>query len=262
MMNNINPDNLSEEVMELLDLYVVGALDDNEIVQAKNILSVSSQAKSYVDEQIDKLSNLEMDSPSNPKLFESIKKEIAAKNDGNKINSNISEISAAPSIKKSSNNKLSYFAIAASVLAVLISVSLISTKPDNKTNSTASKKMDMKKDMELFSSEKTTQKMQLTSTSENISIDLMMNDKGMVMIDGRILDSLTDTETYQLWAIVADASPGSNGTKVISAAVLGSDPDILMTHVDGDVRGFAITREVSGGVVASNNEAMYAHMLA
>ena len=78
-MNNFDPTNLSDDICELLDLYVIGALDDNEESQVKNILSVSSNAKTYVDEQREVLANLEMDSPSNPALFDSIKNEISKK---------------------------------------------------------------------------------------------------------------------------------------------------------------------------------------
>jgi len=53
-------------------------------------------------------------------------------------------------------------------------------------------------------------------------------------------------ETYQLWAIVGD--------RVISAGILGPDPDVAAFHVSGKVAGFALTVEVAGGVVSSEQE--------
>ena len=79
-MENFNSAELNEEVSELLDLYVVGALDDNEISEVKSILSVSPSAKNYIDEQRALLSRFEEDTPSNPILFDSIKKELSKSN--------------------------------------------------------------------------------------------------------------------------------------------------------------------------------------
>lgn len=259
-MNN-DPEIVSDGILELLDLYVVGALDEKESVQAKNILSVSAYAKSYVYEQRALLSNLETDAPSDPRLFVSIKSAISKNAVVNEDAAKVADITRAASLRKTTRTKISYLAIAASIFAVVISISIVFTGTSN-TSNTASKNMDMKKDMEMFASQKTTQKMALANANGDAKVELMMDDKGNVMVDGRSLETLSKTETYQLWAIVADSTPGSNGSKVISAGVFGNDPDITMTHVDGDIKGFALTREVSGGVVKSNNEALYSHMLA
>ncbi|MCU0281497.1 MAG: anti-sigma factor [Acidimicrobiia bacterium] len=58
--------------------------------------------------------------------------------------------------------------------------------------------------------------------------------------------ALTAEETYQLWAIVGD--------RVISAGVLGPDPEVAAFHVSGEIAGFALTVEVAGGVVSSEQE--------
>lgn len=52
--------------------------------------------------------------------------------------------------------------------------------------------------------------------------------------------------TYQLWAIV--------GTERISAGVLGPNPGVAPFRIAGEVIGLAITEEVAGGVVASENQ--------
>jgi anti-sigma factor RsiW len=62
------------------------------------------------------------------------------------------------------------------------------------------------------------------------------------------LPVLGDDRTYQLWGIV--------GEQVISLGVLGTEPSVSVFEVDDKVPvdGFAVTEEVSGGVVSSAND--------
>ena len=61
------------------------------------------------------------------------------------------------------------------------------------------------------------------------------------------LAPLEDTRTYQLWVI--------NGSEdVISAGVLGAAPAPAVFTWTGDIAGFALTREVAGGVVSSEGD--------
>jgi anti-sigma-K factor RskA len=78
------------------------------------------------------------------------------------------------------------------------------------------------------------------------SVVLGSNGVGYVYSD--TLPALAADRTYQLWAIVDG--------RVISAGILGADPAISPFQVVGDVDGFAITDEVAGGVVTSENEAV------
>lgn len=58
------------------------------------------------------------------------------------------------------------------------------------------------------------------------------------------LETLEETKTYQLWVINTDED-------VISAGAIGNDPVASTFTWTGDVAGFALTREVAGGVVSS-----------
>ncbi|HUR76853.1 MAG TPA: anti-sigma factor [Acidimicrobiales bacterium] len=60
------------------------------------------------------------------------------------------------------------------------------------------------------------------------------------------LPAINSQRTYQLWAII--------GTERISAGLLGSSPKVAPFRVAGNIVGFAITEEVAGGVVASENQ--------
>ncbi|HEY6634680.1 MAG TPA: anti-sigma factor [Acidimicrobiia bacterium] len=58
------------------------------------------------------------------------------------------------------------------------------------------------------------------------------------------LAALESDRTYQLWVI-------NDAAEVISAGVLGADPAPAVFTWTGDVSGFALTREVAGGVISS-----------
>lgn len=261
-MQNFDPQNLSEDVLELLDLYVMGALDEDEIAQVKNILSVSFAAKEYVDEGRNALSLLEPDSASDTALLDSIKKKITdvshpERSEVSQSSNNVKILSSTQNARKRLPN---IFAIAASLLLVAVSVALFTTSSNNKPTLTADGKKNMQEQLVAFGKSKTTKSMKLQGAG-NDAVSLMMNDSGEVMVDGRNLGKLTKYETYQLWAIIEDES-AADGVKIISASVLGNAPYISMTHIDGKVKGFAITKEVSGGVTSSSNDPLYAHMLA
>jgi len=65
------------------------------------------------------------------------------------------------------------------------------------------------------------------------------------------LDPLGPDRTYQLWVVTAD-------DLVISAGVLGGDPAPARFTWSGEVAGFALTREVAGGVVSSAGDVVAA----
>lgn len=73
---------------------------------------------------------------------------------------------------------------------------------------------------------------------------LVPDGSGYLWTDG--LPRTAADRTYQLWAIV--------GTERISAGVLGPSPSVAPFRFAGDVVGLAVTEEVAGGVVASQNQ--------
>jgi anti-sigma-K factor RskA len=68
---------------------------------------------------------------------------------------------------------------------------------------------------------------------------LTADGEGFVIPSG--LDPLDEARTYQLWVVTPDE-------QVISAGVLGNDPAPSRFTWSGDVSGFALSREVAGGV--------------
>lgn len=76
---------------------------------------------------------------------------------------------------------------------------------------------------------------------------VVIGDDGIGYIYADNLPDLGADRTYQLWAIV----DGAEGQQIISAGIIGSDPDISPFQVTGDLVGLAITNEIAGGVVTS-----------
>lgn len=64
------------------------------------------------------------------------------------------------------------------------------------------------------------------------------------VLPGDGLEPLANDRTYQLWVITPDE-------QVISGGVLGNEPGVAAFTWSGPVSGFALTREVAGGVVES-----------
>jgi anti-sigma-K factor RskA len=96
---------------------------------------------------------------------------------------------------------------------------------------------------------------QAATDPESIVADFLVDDVAVAQVvltaDGRgyviptdELVGLEDDRTYQLWVI-------NNAEDVISAGVLGAQPAPATFTWTGDVSGFALTREVAGGVVSS-----------
>jgi anti-sigma-K factor RskA len=79
-----------------------------------------------------------------------------------------------------------------------------------------------------------------------VSVDVVYRPDGTGYLIGDSLPALDADRTYQLWAIVGD--------RVISAGVFGADPGIAPFQVVGEVAGLALTDEVAGGVVSSEQQ--------
>jgi len=83
------------------------------------------------------------------------------------------------------------------------------------------------------------------TASGGLSVDVVLGADGVGYVYTDRLPALDAGRTYQLWVI--------NDNGVISAGIFGSD-GVAPFHLDGAVAGLAITEEIAGGVVASEND--------
>lgn len=78
------------------------------------------------------------------------------------------------------------------------------------------------------------------------AVHAVLTADGDGFIDGSSLPTLPNNRTYQLWAIV--------GERVISVGIMGSRPEVSAFRVEGQLAGLAISEEVLGGVVVSEQD--------
>lgn len=91
----------------------------------------------------------------------------------------------------------------------------------------------------------------LRADSTAASTTIVLTSDGTGYVADSTLPDLPAGRTYQLWAVVDG--------RVISAGVLGADPDIVPFRVDPDgLEALAITEEVAGGVAVSENPILVA----
>jgi anti-sigma-K factor RskA len=83
-------------------------------------------------------------------------------------------------------------------------------------------------------------------TAGSTVADAVVTTDGEGFIDGSALPTLAENRTYQLWAIV--------GERVISVGVMGNRPEISAFRVEGQLAGLAISEEILGGVVVSEQD--------
>jgi anti-sigma-K factor RskA len=76
--------------------------------------------------------------------------------------------------------------------------------------------------------------------------DVVVTTDGEGFIDGSTLPTLAENRTYQLWAIV--------GERVISVGIMGNRPETTAFRVEGQLAGLAISEEILGGVVVSEQD--------
>ena len=87
--------------------------------------------------------------------------------------------------------------------------------------------------------------LQVPNTDET-AFSAILGPDGAGFLTAESLPALSDDRTYQLWAIVDD--------RIISAGVLGADPDVSPFRVEGNLVGLAVTEEIVGGVAVSEND--------
>jgi hypothetical protein len=96
-----------------------------------------------------------------------------------------------------------------------------------------------------------TQRLTLGSQVSGSNAIIVLMPDGTGFLAEHTLQPLPPDRTYQLWAIIDG--------KIISAGILGADPEVVPFRIDPQgFTGFAITEEVVGGVEASENDVVVA----
>ena len=88
----------------------------------------------------------------------------------------------------------------------------------------------------------------LRSPDDDVRATAVVAPDGSGYILGSSLPELDDDRTYQLWGVREGA--------VISLGILGNEPEVVAFHMDQSIEALAITAEVAGGVEKSANDAV------
>lgn len=230
-----------EEVLDLIAAYAVDALEPDERRRAEVALATDRELRAELDEHHAVLAILATavdPLPSTPsfQVWERITDAIDGTDEVSPPLASVHDIRTQQRFTKWSA-ALSFAAIA---MAVLLGVSVIQLQRARQTPAVDVAIQELLDDPTAVVATLTA----VDDSSTEARIVLGADGVGYVYADS--LPVLDPTRTYQLWAIVED--------RVISAGVLGHDPDNSPFQVVGAVVGFAITEEVAGGVPVSEGE--------
>jgi anti-sigma-K factor RskA len=220
------------EMIDLVPLYALDALDGEEERVLVEHLGTCSRCRAALDEYLDVAANLVHDQPAPEELWERISTAIFTEE---ATGSNV-----VPLVRPRPSLFWKWATAVAAALAFVFGAIVLNDNlgGDGLTGddiiAAASRLADQPGTfVGDFSVEDVTV----------AQVVLTADGRGFV-IPTESLDPLDDARTYQLWVI--------NDTEdVISAGVLGNRPEPSTFTWTGEVIGFALTREVAGGVVSS-----------
>jgi anti-sigma-K factor RskA len=221
----------NHEMQDLLPLYALDALEGDELSDLERHLETCPECRRELDGYLAGATALVVDEPASDEGWARIRAAIGG--DDASVVTPITRERADTSVWKW---VASAAAVAALVLAGFLAVQLTDNGPAGDSAVVAAADA-------------------AAGESGSIVADFTVDDVAVAEVvlapDGRgfliptdDLQPLDADRTYQLWVI-------NDETDVISAGVFGPDPSPATFTWTGDVSGFALTREVAGGVVSS-----------
>jgi anti-sigma-K factor RskA len=234
------------ELDALLGAYALDALDASERSRVEEYLARNESARREVDELRESAAALALapidDHRAPPELWERISETIAT-------DDVTDELAVRRARRGWSPRWVLGTAAAAAILVVVFAVQVISLQRDLDdarardpdalaARYDAATRVDGARQLELVADR----------GAEVARLVLLPDGTGLIVNDA--LAGLPPEQTYQLWVLMGEASSPT----VISAGVLGSDPQAASFTTEGPVVGFAITVERAGGVTQSEQE--------
>ncbi|NND01410.1 MAG: hypothetical protein HKN91_01355 [Acidimicrobiia bacterium] len=231
----------NDDMHDLLAAYAVDAVSPEERSIVEVALAGDPQLRKELDEHRTVLALLAEavdphPSTPSPLVWDQISAEIAGVDEVSPKLASVRDIQA----QKRFSRWTATLAFAAMALALLLGVSVFQLQQERGTPAFETAIQELLDDPSA-----------IVATLEaagtvNADARIVLGSDGVGYVYADSLPVLDASRTYQLWAIVDD--------RVISAGVLGADPDNSPFQVVGDVAGFAITEEVAGGVPVSEGE--------
>lgn len=222
----------NHEMMDLVPLYALDALDGREQADFVEHLETCSQCQVALDEYHGVAVNLIHDQPASEEVWERISAALTIEG--------ATESNVIPPSRPRSNLAWRWTAAVAAAFALVLGALVI---------------VDNVGDEGLTGDDIVAAASRLADQPGTFVGEFVVDDLTVAQLllsaDGRgfvipteSLDPLDEARTYQLWVI-------NDTGDVISAGVLGHAPGPSTFTWTGEVSGFALTREVAGGVVSS-----------
>ncbi|HEU4319876.1 MAG TPA: anti-sigma factor [Acidimicrobiia bacterium] len=220
-----------DTLMELAALYALDALEGGELVDFEEHLDGCEACQAEVDSYRAVASQLVVDEPATDTTWGLIRDRIA---DSAEV------VQLDPGRRDPADRPWKWVAavaaVAALVLAGVLAVQLIAAPGLSDASVVAAAETAATEDGSIVGDF-------LVDGVPVAQVVLTEDGRGFV-IPSDDLAALDETQTYQLWVI-------NDSEEVISAGVLGAAPAPATFTWTGDISGFALTREVAGGVISS-----------
>lgn len=221
------------QTLELIPLYALGALEDHEAAELSAHLETCPTCREELDANLEVAASFTADAPAPAALWARIEAEI----DQDSSRNNVVDISTARRSAPWAKWVLGAAAAGALVLAgVLVGQNRgFADLTDQGAIIAASQAAANQSDSLVAD---------FLVDGEAVAQVVVSADGTGYLIPNDNLASLDPDRTYQLWVITPDEL-------VISAGVIGSEPRPAVFTWNDEIAGFALTREVAGGVVSS-----------
>lgn len=220
------------EILELMPLYALDTLEGDEHLAVRNHLATCDRCMDDLQGYHSVAAGLTGDAPAPAHLWEKIEAQLGEATQG--------EVVSIEKARRSSGFATWVLGAAAAVALVIVGVLVGQNLADGNLATQSGV---------LAAAESAAA--QDGSFVSDFEVDGVAVAQVIVTADGlgyvvptEDLTALPSDRTYQLWVITPDEL-------VISAGVLGPDPAPAPFTWEGDIAGFALTREVAGGVVSS-----------
>ena len=238
------------DIEELLAVYALDAVDDDERAVVDDYLRENPRALAEVESYREALSYLHAGATAPSGLWERIATELEAAPPPLRIEAFRTPSAGRPSKRRMRTRVL---AIAAAVIAIAAAGGVIvHQQREIDRRSTASVAAAVAREAKAAQRDPLSRTVVLRDSGGALSVVAYAEPNGDLFLDGAQLPGLDRDRTYQLWC-VRDAAP-----MPVSLAVLGAQPTMTKLHLESCAGLLAITNEGAGGAAQPSGDPVVA----
>ncbi len=224
-----------EQMLDLVPLYALDALEGRELHEFEAHLDSCPECSAELESQRSAVAALVPDGPAPSQVWDRIAGEIGV--------ATPNEVVSLDSRREGSGRRYGWLAVAAAIAALVFgAVAIFEALQVNELKGPEG----VVAAAEAAAQEPGAVVADLDSPEGVVAqVVLSADGEGFLLPDN--MEALGADRTYQLWVLTPDE-------EAISAGVLGNEPVPIRFTWNGDISGFALTREVAGGVESSDGD--------